>query len=321
MATLLDDRQVVNRAALSALGNTANNPLSVIMPLINAYFANATNLPTASVLVLRDANGNADFNSVILSLTSTVTSGVTTTLTVASTETQIFTGTSAQTVQLPAANTLTLGQQFFISNQSTGSVQVNDGSGASIQLMAASTHLLVTVTNIGSIAGTWDADYTGAPGGNVQVYPTVFAGSDSTLSSAITTCASGGVICVYQPFNVTSAHTIPTGCLVIGRLNGSLLTFTGSGAITMSDDSVMRDVWMTTALTTGTLITMSHNRSTLQGCRITVPSTSATVCVNVTGQSNLLETCTFVGVEAPSTGVGIEYSALNNSDLNCIFMT
>lgn len=323
MATKLDDRQVVNRAALSALGNTANQSLDVTLPLINTYFANATFLPTASVLMMRDANANTQANNFIPNSQSIATAGATTTLVVGSPFTNIFTGTSAQTVVLPAANTLTLGQQFYISNQSTGSVQVNANGGGGIQLMGASTHLLVTVTNIGSGPGTWDANYTGAPGGTVQVYPTVFAGSEATLASAISTCAAGGVICIYQPFTIsTASYTIPSGCMVIGRLAGSLVTISGTGALVLASEAIMRDVQITTALTTGTLVSLSNSRSTLQSCKFSVPSSSTTVCVNVTGSSNLIERCVFTGVLAPSTGVGIKYtSGFNNTDRDCVFLT
>lgn len=324
MATKLDDRQVVNRAALSALGNTANQSLDVTLPLINTYFANATFLPTASVLMTRDANANTQANSFISNLALTATAAGNTILTVASAYTQVFTGTSSQTCTLPAANTLTLGQQFYISNESTGTVQVNDGSNASVQLMAAGSHCLVTVTNIGSTAGAWDNNYsTGGGGGATQVYPTVFAGSESTLASSIVTCAAGGVICVYQPFTIsTASYTIPAGVVLIGRDAGAIITISGSGALVLASEAIMRDIQITTALTTGTLVTLSNNRSSLQTCKFSVPSTSATVCVNVSGNSTLIERCEFTGVAGTSTGVGIRYSGgTNNVDRDCVFLT
>ncbi len=323
MATQLDDRQMVNRAALSALGNSANRTLDLIMGDINTFFANATFLPTASVLMKRDANANTQANSFIANLATTATANGTTTLVVGSAFNQIFTGTLAQTVVLPAANTLTLGQQFYISNQSTASIQINANGGGGLQLMSTATHLVVTVTDISTGPGVWDLSYTGAPGGTVQVYPTVFAGSESSLSAAISTCAAGGVICVYQAFTVsTASYTIPAGCILLGRDAGSIITLSGSGALVLASEAIMRDIQITTALSSGTLVTLSNSRSTLQTCKFSVPSNSTTVCVNVTGSSNLIQRCVFTGVLGPSTGVGIQYtSGSNNMDKDCLFLT
>lgn len=62
-----------------------------------------------------------------LGVTSTATAAATTTLTSSSTSVQIFTGSTTQTVQLPAANLYGSGVAviFIIKNRSTGSVTVN----------------------------------------------------------------------------------------------------------------------------------------------------------------------------------------------------
>jgi hypothetical protein len=158
--TFLDDRQVVNRSPLSALGNTANLTLDVIMGDINTFFANATFLPTASVLMTRDANANTQANNFISNLASTVTAAGTTTLTVSSAYFQVFTGTSNQTVVLPSATTLFIGQSFCMSNESTGIVTVNANGGGLIQTMAPGTHAIVVAKTIATSAGTWDINYT-----------------------------------------------------------------------------------------------------------------------------------------------------------------
>jgi hypothetical protein len=158
--TFLDDRQVVNRAALSALGNTANLTLDVIMGDINTFFANATASATASVLMERDANANTRANNFIEGFTTTATAATATTLTVASTYFQQFTGTTTQTVVLPNATTLVAGQAFLIANRSTGIVTVNANGGGLIQTMAANSQAIFTATSIGTSAGTWDSDYS-----------------------------------------------------------------------------------------------------------------------------------------------------------------
>ena len=88
--------------------------------------------------------------------TSTATAGGTTTLTNASTQTQAFTGTLAQTLVLPAANTLAfVGWMYCIVNNSTGSITVQaNGSGAVITVTPGM-YANVTCTSIATSAGTW----------------------------------------------------------------------------------------------------------------------------------------------------------------------
>ena len=158
-----DTRQSENAAALPAIGSAAGATLDVILSDLNSLLAAATSSPTPSVLMKRDANANTRANSFIPGYATNPTAASTTTLTVSSAFIQIFTGTTTQTVVLPVASTLVLGQQFYISNESTGNITVNasasDGSGL-IVTMATQTHALVTVTNVGVGTGTWDLNFT-----------------------------------------------------------------------------------------------------------------------------------------------------------------
>lgn len=177
--SFIDDRQTVNRAPLSALGNTANLTLDVIMNDINTYFADATYLPTASVLMERDVNANTQANNFIANLTSTTTAAGTTTLTVSSTYFQQFTGSSTQTVVLPDATTLAIGQAFSITNRSTGNVTVETNGNASLQVLEPNTQSIVTVTNNSTSVGTWDVNYTISGGGFSGVLPIANGGTDN----------------------------------------------------------------------------------------------------------------------------------------------
>jgi hypothetical protein len=133
-----------------------------------------TSSPTASTTMARDSNANTQINNINEAFATTATAAATTTLTVASAPLQQFTGTTTQNVALPAANTLVTGTQFFIFNRSTGSVTVKDGSGSTVQVMLGLTQCTFTCAANGSVAGTWDISYTGAPssggggGGSLQ---------------------------------------------------------------------------------------------------------------------------------------------------------
>jgi hypothetical protein len=161
-----DIRQIITRAAQLGIAALSGTPIpagtsgDVVLAAINTIFADATDLATPATLALRSINGNAGFNNVIYNMTTTATAAATTTLTVASTFLQQFTGTTTQIVQLPAANTLKLGHGFWITNRSTGSVTVNDGSGGFLQTMASNSQSWFFVTSISSVAGSWDIGYS-----------------------------------------------------------------------------------------------------------------------------------------------------------------
>lgn len=181
-----DTRQSLNHAALPGIGSAANTDLDVILGDINSIFAAATSAPTPSVIMKRDANANTQVNNLIENGQEITTSGATTILVVGSPYTNIFTGTATQTIQLPAANTLTENQQFFIVNNSTQSITVTNNGIATLQTMITNSQAVFTVTNIGSTNGTWSVAYsTGSAGGTVT--SVTFTGDGTIFSSTPST--------------------------------------------------------------------------------------------------------------------------------------
>lgn len=169
-------------AANSVIGNsTGSSATPTAVPMVTA--------PTASAVMIRDANANVKINNTISNLTTTVTANSVTVLTVASSAVQQFTGTTAQTLTLPDATTLTVGHSFTITNRSTGSVTVNSNGGAGVQSMAAGSQATITVVTVGTIPGTWDSAYsvTSAATGTVTSVSVVsangFAGSVATATT------------------------------------------------------------------------------------------------------------------------------------------
>lgn len=147
--------------------------------------------PTASAVAIRDANANVQANNFIDNALTTPTAATTTTLTVASAKIQQFTGSSTQTVVMPAATTMAVGQQFYITNRSTGVVTVNMNGGALLQSLAASSYAIFTLINNGTAAGVWDVGYTAGGGsGTVTTVSVVTAnGFTGTVANAGTTPA------------------------------------------------------------------------------------------------------------------------------------
>jgi len=107
-------------------------------------------------ILSRDANGNTAANNMISAVTTAAAVGSSTILTAASTRVQIINGSSGQTYQLPAANTLAQGQVFQFNNNTNSSVVVNDGSGNLLNSVLPGGAADFICYNNGSVAGQWD---------------------------------------------------------------------------------------------------------------------------------------------------------------------
>lgn len=134
--------------------------------------------PTASTIATWDANSNLSANSLLEGYTTTATAAGTTTLTVASTYLQFFTGSTTQTVKMPVTSTLVLGQSWFITNQSTGVVTVQSSGSNTILAMGSNTSALITcILTSGTSETSWYASYLGGTGTG-----TVNAGTSGQLA-------------------------------------------------------------------------------------------------------------------------------------------
>ena len=102
--------------------------------------------------------------------TTTATAAGTTTLTSTSNPNQFFTGTSTQTVLLPVASTLSVGKQYFIFNNSTGTVTVqSSGANTVLALTTGQAAVFTCILTSGTTASSWSAFYDGftvVPGGS-----------------------------------------------------------------------------------------------------------------------------------------------------------
>lgn len=123
----------------------------------------ATNANTASAIVKRTADGNVWVTGAQQKATSTATAAGTTTLTVADSPIQIWTGSTTQTIKMPAANTLVqIGATYRFINKSSGTLTIQDNSAGAITTVAGGSSADIVATNIGSAAGTWIANAAAA---------------------------------------------------------------------------------------------------------------------------------------------------------------
>ena len=155
----------------------------------------------------------------------------------------------------------------------------------------------------------------------VNDYPNYFASTEATLASAITSAGiSPGVIVLTGSFSISSAHTIPSGTILLGRDGGTIITVLSGGSITMLDGTSIRDIRFTTALTSGNMLTLPNNNSKVRECRFTIPAASTGACVYVTGNGNRLYNCFFIGV-AGEIATGIDYAGgVDNIDQDSVFL-
>ena len=172
-----------------------------------------TSAATASAVMIRDANANVAVNNLLQNYATTATAAGTTVLTVGSSPLQFFTGTTTQTVTLPVASTLVLGQQFCILNRSTGLVTVNSSGGNLVGSVNPNTALWVTcILTSGTTAASWDAlaSSSASSGSGVKNYF-----STAASNSAIGWIASGAGITVTTettstnfPDNITQTSAV-----------------------------------------------------------------------------------------------------------------
>jgi hypothetical protein len=98
----------------------------------------------------------------LLGYATTATAAGTTTLTNASVNQQLFTGTTTQTVVMPVSSTMTVGTRYLIENNSTGVVTVQSSGLNTIVAIPSNVSVKVTaILNSGTTAASWDYEYVG----------------------------------------------------------------------------------------------------------------------------------------------------------------
>jgi hypothetical protein len=119
----------------------------------------AATASTASTLAQRNAQANLLADAFIPGSTSTISSAVTITLTVDSTETQIVTGTIAQTMVLPTTS-IVAGQQFKAINNSSGSLTVqSSGLNTIVTVGSTQTAILTALIATPTTAAHWQIQF------------------------------------------------------------------------------------------------------------------------------------------------------------------
>lgn len=241
---------LVGKATTDTLTNK-----TLTTPVINGVSTGTgvSSTATASTLALRDSSTNVLANNIVGNFTTTATAAGTTTLTVASSRNQFFTGTTTQTITLPVTSTLTTGHQFYIANLSTGNVTVNSSGGNLLAVFGAGATALITcVLASGTTAASWLADQyaVGAVGGKVGVFANslTLAGTDATTLTFPTTSATIARTDAAQTFTGTQtfAQTVTTVNSITATSNAATVPITSRISNVTNNSAAALTITLTT---------------------------------------------------------------------------
>ena len=190
----------------------------------------------------------------LMGYTSTATAAGTTVLTNASSQYQVFTGATTQTITLPVTSTLTTGWSFHIVNNSTGNLTVNASTGALVCTIISGVSAMVTCistavsdatawefgfTDFGAVTGTGAAVLTtgptitsGALNGTVgATTPSTGAFTTVTASTSVLSSGAGGVgYSTGAGIAVTQLTSRTTAAPTTGnKMSGAITLFSAAG--------------------------------------------------------------------------------------------
>lgn len=217
-------------------------------------------LPVA--LRIERATGNSTFSSIVSansfvpSKTSTATAAGTTTLTIASSQVQEFTGSTTQTVKLPTTG-VTAGMSYTIINLSTGAVTVQSSGGNGI-LVQATNRIATFTARIDTPTAAADWQHTGTP----------ISASAGTNSVAMRD-ASGNIL-ADNFIKTKTATATAAGITTLTMDSTAIQEFTGATTQTVK--------LPTTGVTAGQQYTVVNNSSG----SVTVQSSGANTVATVT---------------------------------------
>jgi len=195
------------------------------------------------------------FTSSALGTQVIATNGGTTTLTVSSPYYTVFTGTFVQTVVLPDATTLTLGQRYGIDNDGSLAITVKTNGGATLWTIASGCDLYLTLTAQATAVGVWETDYQGAQ---------VATGKTLVVNNSVTVNGTDATTMTLPTTSATLARTDASNTFTGAQTFNSTIVTNGatSGNITLQATAIAGSTVLTLPATTGTVLTDQTNNYT-----------------------------------------------------------
>jgi 6-phosphogluconolactonase (cycloisomerase 2 family) len=183
-------------------------------------------------------------NNIKQGYSTTATAAGTTILTVNSNRVQFFTGTNTQVLSLPAPQTMTLGMEFLIVNNSTGSIEVRAANAATVITVLPGTVASCISIDLtaGNGAAGWNAEFVGfssvtGTGANVLatsptlVTPTLGVASATSINKVtLTAPATGSTLTIADGKTLTASNTLTftgTDSSSVAFGSGGTVAYTG----------------------------------------------------------------------------------------------
>ena len=215
-------------------------------------------------------NSNVTANNFLYGYVSTVTSATPVTLTVSSKCYQYFTGSTAQTVNLPNTSTLSVGFPFVIDNNSTAAITINASDATTVTILAPGALCFLNCITIGSTTNTaWDVDNLGFINAS---------GKSLTVNNSLTFTGTDGTSFAFPSTSKTVAASDGSNMVVPSQAVGDLIIGTATSHTRLAD------VAAGSPLISGGVTTnpsyASYLFSGTSGQTYTFPSTSKTLLAN-----------------------------------------
>ncbi len=218
----INDIATALTGSISADGQT---PITANIPM-NSHKLTGLAAPTVAGDALSYggvvAGSTGAFTSSALGTQVIATNGGTTTLTSTSPYYTVFTGTFVQTLVLPDATTLTVGQQYGIDNDGSLAITVKTNGGATLWTIASGCDLYLTLTAQATAVGTWETDYQGAQ---------LATGKTLVVNNSVTVNGTDGTTMTLPAVSGTLATLAGSETLTNKALNGTLGATTPSTVV------------------------------------------------------------------------------------------
>lgn len=314
---------------VSALGTIASGTWNASTIPVAYGGTGVTASSGASSVMLRDSNQNVSINRLNQSSTTVSAAAGTTTLTAASTFSQILTGTGGQTFQLPDATTLTNTTTFEFNNNATGTLTIVNNASGAVGTVAPGGAAAIALLSNGTVAGTWDV-HAYIPE-NVQwgtnslaLGSTVITGgtwNGGTIASGyggtgLTTFTAANNALYSTSSSALAAGTLPTAAGGTGTVttptNGQLLIGNGT---TYTVASLGSGTGISTTTGAGTLqVNNTGVTSNVAGTGISVSGATGAVTISIPQAVATTSSVQFgsFGVGTAASGTSGEIRATNN---------
>lgn len=195
----------------------------------------------------------------LLGYTSTATAAGTTALTNTSSQYQLFTGSTTQTITLPVTSTLNEGWSFHIVNNSTGNLTVNSSGGNLVTTIISGLSAMVTcIGTTLTTAADWEpgfTDFSALTGTGAVVLGTAPTITNAVISQSNAIRANGTLALAFATnqfvqVTPTAAGAFTTTVPVAGTLCTLIVLTSGTTSFSMTFGTGFRS---TAALATGTV--------------------------------------------------------------------